>query len=424
MLDVVVVGAGVAGLAATRELVRAGFSVRLFEARERIGGRIFTLRDDACPVAIELGAEFLHGEAPETVEIARANNFLISDIRGDRFALNHGRIRRLPEFWDRLGNILGRIDTSGPDESFADFLKRKPGGRKAAGDRALAKQFVEGFHAADPALVSAQSVAEESPGSDPRSERQGRLPLGYHVIPEALAEDLYDVIRVRAAVERIAWQRGRVNVRVRVARRSVEETARAVIVTVPLGLLKAGAIDIEPAIPSFRRALPLLHMGSVLRVSLLFREAFWEERDPMDAAFLHTSDKRFPIFWTALPNRAPLLVAWAGGPTAEQHANTTEDERARAALAALATQFDISSRKMKGLFVRGVSHNWQADPFARGAYSYTGVGGMNAAKILATPTAQTVFIAGEASAAGRNGTVDGAIASGLRAARQVLKALS
>jgi len=424
MVDVVVVGAGVAGLAAARELVRAGLRVRVFEARDRLGGRIWTVRDDASPVAIELGAEFLHGHAREPVAIARERNLLISDIRGDRFGIDRGRIRRMPEFWHRLDNILSRIDTSRPDESFADFLARKPGGRKAARDRALAKQFVEGFHAADARLVSAHSIAEDgSPGGDPGEERQGRLPLGYDAIPHALAADLGDVVRLRAVVDRIAWQRGRVDVRARAGRNTIEERARAVIVAVPLGVLQAGAIDIQPAVPALTRALPFLHMGSVKRVSLLFREPFWEALGLIYATFLHTGDHRFPIFWTSHPNRAPLLVAWAGGASAGEHAHTSENERIGAALDVLATHFAIPRRKLDRLFVRGFSHDWKADPYALGAYSYVGVGGVGAAKQLAKPAEQTVFMAGEATVEGRNGTVDGAIASGQRAARQVIRAL-
>src|SRR5262245_26891905 len=147
-VDVVVVGAGVAGLAAGRRLTEAGATTAILEARGRIGGRIHTVRDDRTPIPIELGAEVVHGSAPELVEIALQRNLVICDIRGERWSAERGMLKPFEdgEFWTQLERVMGRLDASRtPDRSFQEFLDRKPGGASLVRQRRLAGQYVEGF---------------------------------------------------------------------------------------------------------------------------------------------------------------------------------------------------------------------------------------------------------------------------------------
>jgi monoamine oxidase len=207
--------------------------------------------------------------------------------------------------------------------------------------------------------------------------------------------------------------------------------ARCLLVTLPLGVLQAaenrsdgGLFD--PPIPKKREAVRALAMGSVLKIVFRFREPVWEDvlRFPRGASpeaehkFFFTGDP-FPTWWTASPLQAPMITAWAGGGAAI---------RARAkgplvdvALESLAKMLGIRRPRLDRQLEEWHFHDWDADPFAHGAYSYVTVGSVSSQKELARPVAGTLFFAGEATALkGHNATVDGAIETGRRAAREIL----
>jgi monoamine oxidase len=158
-----------------------------------------------------------------------------------------------------------------------------------------------------------------------------------------------------------------------------------------------------------------------VKIALRFHSAFWEARDP-EVAFFHSPAAAFPTFWTALPLRAPMLIGWAGGPKADKFSRASEKAVLRQAMESLRSIFgQVPESELAGFFM----HNWQADPFARGAYSYVGVDGEGARETLQAPLADTLYFAGEAAdTEGEAGTVAGALQSGLRAARELLQAES
>lgn len=440
-VDVVVVGAGAAGLAAARSLQDAGVEAVVVEARERIGGRVFTRRDSGLRTPIELGAEFVHGRAEPLAEIVDAGRLASVDIGGARWSARGGRLHRVDDFWERLDRVMRRLGTAGRDYSFAQFLSTKPGGRSLARERHLALQYVEGFHAADPRLASAHALAESgSPGDDERERRLVRIIDGYDRVVEWLAEPVVKRIRTSAVVTRIAWERGGVSVDLQQpdgrARPSID--ARAAIVSVPLGVLKAaagdaGAIEFVPALSRKREALDQLAVGSAVRIAMRFDEMFWAsewfakrvQTEGLDTlSFLHTTDRDFPVWWTRYPLRDPIAVGWCGGVRARELAASPLEEIASRAIASLGRQLGVPARKIASLVTGTWMHDWEHDPFARGAYSYQMVGGVEAPKALARPLRNTLFFAGEAAdAEGSTGTVHGAIASGRRAAREVIRAV-
>jgi monoamine oxidase len=206
------------------------------------------------------------------------------------------------------------------------------------------------------------------------------------------------------------------------------EQARRCIVTLPLGILQQpatapGAVRFAPALDAKKGALAALASGPALKAILRFRRAFWEEVDGgryRQAGFFQVPEAAFPTFWTALPLRAPVLVAWAGGPRARRLSGAPPTQMVRHSLASLQSLlgagFDVAG-ELEAAYV----HDWQSDPYAAGAYSYVRVGGAGARKSLAAPLADTLFFAGEATDyEGESGTVAGALQSGLRAAREVL----
>lgn len=434
MLDAVVVGAGAAGLAAAGRLRESGREVRVLEARDRVGGRVWTLRSPGLAVPVELGAEFLHGHTAEIARIARGAGLRMVDVAGRRWLGARGRIRLMDDFWERLDSVMRRLDGAREiDRSFADAIARARGLSPA--NRRLATQYVEGFHAADTRVVSERSLAEGgSPKDDVRERRLGRIVEGYDRVIAALAAPLQDVIRLGTVVRRVRWTRGRVEIESR-DHGGVELeplVARVAIIAVPLGVLTAprdavGGLVLEPAVPAKQRTMEALAMGGVVRVVLRLDEPFWAGEafarrvhdDRFDTlSFLHArEDQPFPVWWTQYPVSAPLLVGWRGGPRAFALARLSRDELVAEAVRSLAGVLGMPKRAVAKRVVAAFTHDWINDPFARGAYSYVTVGGGNAAAALARPVQGTLFFAGEhADRAGRNGTVHGAIASGWAAA--------
>jgi monoamine oxidase len=434
--DVVVVGAGVAGLAAARELRRRGLTVVVLEARDRIGGRILTVRDPRLPLPVELGAEFVHGPAPLTHRIFAEAGLTTCDLAGDHLQARRGKVARAAP-WGPIDRILRRIDRRAPDRSFDEFLASL-GGSARAGDRRAARDFVEGFHAADPADIGVRSLASESQGQPSDRLRQiARVHGGYDQLPRWLARELQGRIRLRAPVAAIEWRRGHVRVTVRRTGRAVGRlAARAAIVTVPVGVLAAdpaqpGGLILEPDPPRIRRACGVIAMGAVTRLVCWFSAFPWSAgpatREPgrvARAGFWHAVGPTFRTWWTACPSPCPLAVAWSGGPRAAAIAARGRRAVESTAVAELAAAFDLPRRAVTSRLVATWMHDWQHDVYSRGAYSYARVGGAGAAGSLSRPVEETLFFAGEATAArGRTGTVEGALASGLRAARQAGRAL-
>ena len=399
--EVVVIGAGAAGLAAAEALVRAGRSVLVVEARERVGGRAWTRRMPGLEVPVELGAEFVHGEASVTHSLLRKAGMKVSPSgRVQRYAAG-GRLRPVDAFKQaqlatKDGSALGERDMS-----FAAFLRLQ---RLKPLTRTFARLMVQGFDAADPARASARAIAEEWRGGQ-MGGAQPRLREGYGALLEWLAREIVRKgarLKMRAVVREVRWKRGRVEV----LGDSFRLTARQCIVTLPLGVLQSRLPRFFPDIEK-ENALQRLASGPVIKAALRFPSAFWEKRHA-GVAFFHAPRAAFPTFWTPLPARAPLLIAWSGGPKA----TSPTWQAIRASLKSIFGPIQEPDELL--------IHDWAKDPFARGAYSYVLVEGEGARQQLAQPLGDTLFFAGEATSIDDSGTVAGALASGQRAAREVL----
>jgi monoamine oxidase len=205
----------------------------------------------------------------------------------------------------------------------------------------------------------------------------------------------------------------------------VEHAAPRLIVTLPLAVLKAGALQFAPRLADKEDALARLEMGDAERVSLCLGSDTWAQDHFSADGFRFTGEPPFPVWWVSRPPPFPVITGWAGGRNARALRELGEAERVDAAVSALAAALDVDPGRLRQDLRGGFSHNWLADPFARGAYSYAGVGGSDAGTELAVPVAGTLFFAGEATESdGDNGTVHGAIASGRRAAKQVLEGIA
>jgi monoamine oxidase len=215
--------------------------------------------------------------------------------------------------------------------------------------------------------------------------------------------------------------------------------ARRAVITVPLGVLQAEAIQFEPRPEEIFRHANRLIMGSALRVVLIFRKRFWAEWPMRSQAgaiqaalkrlsFLFTPSELPSTWWTQHPDETTVLTAWAGGPKAQRlqrliGAKDGGEALLNQCLATLAKVFDCSPADLKEILMSWQFHDWDADEYARGAYSYVPVNALDAPQKLASAVDSTLFFAGEhTDTCGYWGTVHAALATGTLAAQKVLAA--
>lgn len=441
--DVVVVGAGMAGLSCALALGTAGLRVTVLEARDRIGGRVHTVRPADAPIPVELGAEFVHGTPPELLALVRDAALTAAPALESPWRTDGGGLR--PASWDEDG-AGGPFDSMDPDRTVDEFLREWTRGHPAAAaSAARAREFVAGFHAADPSLMGMRALAHEMAATEAEGgESSLRLPAGYDRLAARLRARLAPTVelRLRTAVSGIRWRPGRVTIRTAPAGGAGEdaegttEAPRAVI-TLPVGILRAAASDgglrPDPMPAGHARALERLYMGQARRVVMHFRERVWESHELRapgvseslaTMGFLHGAGGPIRVWWTTAPLRAPVITGWLGGPEAARLTGATEDRVTGVALDSLAGALRLPRERLVGSLVRAFTHDWGADPWARGAYSYAGLDGTEARRELARPVDDTLFWAGEATHwTGSAGTVHGALASGARAAAELLRSL-
>jgi len=430
LFDTLIVGAGAAGLVAAAELSRGSGTVCVLEARDRVGGRMFTRREPGVTLPIELGAEFIHGCAPATLGWLARSNTAIVDAHGVRVTLRDGKPEPADNLFAQMKRGLDSVGRPRKDLPFAEFLDRVANRKLSPAARQLARQLVEGFDAADATRVSTWATLDEWNGSSAADAPTFRPLGGYASLIDGLVCALDHArvqVRLSTVVHTIQWQRGRVTIEATRHGQPCRVQGKRVIITLPLGVLQlpahaAGAVRFLPD-PRKQKALAGLASGPVIKVVMHFRKPFWEEVEDgryREASFFRAPGAPFRTFWSAVPLRGSLINAWAGGPNAQRLSGRNEAELTSAAIDSFQSMFDKKVR-VRTLLERAYLHDWQADPFARGAYSYVIAGGTGARKALAAPVKNTLFFAGEAAdTQGESGTVAGALQSGMRAARQVL----
>jgi monoamine oxidase len=442
--DVIVLGAGAAGLAAAAGLRQRGLEIVVLEARSRAGGRILTVHDPAWPVPIELGAEFLHGSAPTTSAVLEEAGIATEEVTAPHLWSERGRLRPVDGLFGRIEEVWKRIPGRGKDRTLAEFLRSSRGPRGRL--RLLAAHFVEGYHAADLDRISARSLRPRSNGEGEDDERQRRVRAGYGALVDRLVSGLdrrSGCLRLGTVATQVRWSPHRVVVECRstaTGRPLRPIGARAIVVTLPVGVLRAppaeaGAVRFSPELRGKKRALAGLLSGHVTKVVLRFRGAFWASSGALwrpgtkagrgrgALGFVHSRDPAFPTWWTMHPVTTPVLVAWAGGPAARRAAAGGETAMLDRCLATLARMLDVPRSALDDQLEGWSHHDWEHDPFSRGAYSYVAAGALEARDALARPMDGTLFFAGEATDPDETGTVEGAMRSGQRVAEEVERAL-
>jgi monoamine oxidase len=414
-----VIGAGIAGLAAARRLEDLGVAVTILEARDRIGGRLWTDRSLGMP--LDLGASWIHGTRNNPItRLAQSFSQPLfewdyEDAEIIDLTANKGRLEdRFDLLQDRLEDLADRSISRSDGRSVRDVISQIRKGRRFADLSSLELDsllvhLVELEYAADKEMLALAALEEGSAfgGGD------AILPGGYDRLAQGLAQGLD--IRLSTSVDSVAYSPAGVSIQ---ANDHAFEADFA-LVTVPLGVLKADGIAFDPPLPDSKRsAIASLEMGLLNKVFLTFSEPV-PGLDVLNLFRVSHRPQAFP-FWVNLsePAGRPVLGVLNAGTFARELERLDNTSRVQAALEALDTMLDSLPP-----FVAGISTAWASDPQAFGSYSYLPAGsGFSTRKHLAAPIADRVFFAGEATSSDYPATVHGAYLSGLDAAESLLAA--
>jgi monoamine oxidase len=418
--DVVVVGAGMAGIAAARALAIGGTRVAVLEAGQQIGGRVRTIRDFA-GVPIEAGAEFIHGTAAATWSDVRAAGLRVQPVPYLRYSWFNlgGRTHWLPlhlahpGVWRSFDILWALHHAHARDTTAATFIAEK-------GYRGRARELARLTLTAHlPGSVDEVSIAGLVADGVLHLEEglNYRVLDGYDLLPRHLATGLD--VRFGWRVERVAWSPEGLEITAGDGR---SVTARAGISTLPHGVLATRKVVFEPALPASKTdAIARISTGPVTKVLLRFRMRFWPRR----MAQLVCGDGPVTLYWPTSfgTDGPPVLIAYATGPRAKALSDAGAGPATETALDDLARLFPGARPRQQLEDARFV--DWLTDPNACGGYTFLppGAGGSRAA--LAAPDTGALLWAGSATVwSPVADTVEAAYLSGLRAARQASTVLT
>ena len=410
-IDVVVVGAGGAGLSAARQLLAAGLRVEVLEARGRIGGRAFT---DTSSVGEpwDQGCSWLHAsEVNPFVAYARANRFEVFADRYPRRIYEGSQpmsesatagLRALRERMTAELEAAGRRGLDIPAEAAMTLATRRDPWYPMAAAGLTAWEGVEPSN-----FSTLDSFHFDDSGEDLV------IPKGYGRLLEHYARDV--PVRLKTPVSRVRW--GGPGVTVETAAGLL--TARAVVVAVPSSIIAQGALVFSPYLPAeVLEAHHHLPLGLMNKVALRFKKDVFPT-ESSEIVRQRREDLRGMTYITNLWGEQVCVGASAGAFAHELEA-AGEQAALDFALGELVGMFGSDVRKHVD---KGAATAWLSDPFSRGAYSHCLPGRFGAREILTRPLAGRIVFAGEHTEQSAYGTLHGAHLSGLRAARQALDLL-
>jgi monoamine oxidase len=417
--DVIVVGAGIAGLSAALDLRKQSKAVMIIEARERTGGRIHSAREGNFSKPVEAGAEFVHGNAPMLHKLFESAGIPLVKTESNAWEIERGKLKPsdivTPDI-EMLSNALQKLKV---DITMSEFLNTNFPGSGFGSLRENVKYMVQGFDAADVTKISALSLRDE--WSDDESFSGKRPMEGYSQLIDSLTEEARETgveLLLNSPVKEIRWKPGKAEVFSRLG----QFQAQKILVTAPASVLKSGAIKFVPALTNHNRALQQIETGGVIKFLFEFKEALWEKpgsgfRHMRNLGFVF-SDAPIPTWWTQLPSPFPLMTGWLAGPFTARSREI--DELMTSALESLAYIFDCPVDTIKSKLVASRIVNWVDDKFSMGAYAYKTPQTGDALKIITEPADKTIFFAGEAFSTGKEmGTVEAALISAHAAVQKI-----
>jgi monoamine oxidase len=402
--SIIIIGAGVAGLSTANDLLKRGKTVTILEACDRLGGRIHTIRNSSFRNPVEKGVEFIHGNLPLTVHLLKAAGIEYTPVSGAMVSVVNGEWKTQEDFAIDWGEIMRKMNTLRSDITLDEFLERDFNDEKHKEVRQSLLRFAQGFDLADTSKASVLALREEWIGGE---DEQYRVPGGFDQVVNYLEKQCREAgasIRTLSTVTGIHWRQNDVLI----ITDKQHYRANKAIITVSLGQLQNNPDIFRPAIPNYLDAARKIGFGSVVKILLEFKKAFWTEKKK-NIGFLFTNET-IPTWWTQLPSSYPLLTGWAGGPQAWPLENLDDREILETAIQSLSHVFERSIDDLNNLLTASLVANWRNNNPANGAYSYSLVGSTLARKIFKNPIQDTIFFAGEAFYEGPSpGTVEAAL---------------
>ncbi|HWI90606.1 MAG TPA: NAD(P)/FAD-dependent oxidoreductase [Flavisolibacter sp.] len=420
--DIIVIGAGAAGLMAAWELVQTGKRTAVIEAKNRVGGRTHTIKDNNFELPVELGAEFVHGNLELTKMLLKKAGAEQYKVSGDIWQNEDESLDEQSDFIEDFSALNKKFKELREDISVAEFINDFLKGDQFEEARFTLKNYVEGYYAADTHKASTFSLRDELTTSD---DEQYRIEGGYI----KLIDYLYGKCKEKGVqfflshpVKEIKWKKDDVEV----VCEGETFHARKVLITVPVGVLQSETIHFSPAITNTINAAKTLGFGPVIKTLLQFDQPFWKNEKftqgkDLDKLSFIFSKAIIPTWWTYYPKDVAMLTGWSGGPHAEELKDLSNEEILLKAIQSLSEIFSIDKtllqQKLKGWHVA----NWVNDPYSCGGYSYEVVNGSNYKQIIKIPIENTIFFAGEGLIDGPEiGTVEAALSSGRETAFQMI----
>lgn len=411
--SVLVIGAGMAGLAAARSLADAGRPVRIIEARNRIGGRIDTNREWG--TALEMGASWIHGTTnnplleladkvhaqivptdynhPVKLAIDPPLQPISFDAKAWRDLVSDARE-------EAVGGSLGAAVAAQADrEELSD--------RERAELAYYVTTEIEDEYAADADQLSVSTFDQGSYTGGPQSV----VTSGYDAFPHSLADGLQIIFN--AVVNSVAQQGD--SITVRAGDRIFH--GPAAIITVPLGVLKSGAITFDPPLPeAHAHAVTALGFGVLSKSYFRFRQRNWDQENAF-CQYLGAADNRWAQWFTLPAAAGPIVLAFNPGRTGRYVESAPPADL-------LAGAAPIAQQLFGADLVDVRSSRWTVDPYALGSYSYHAPGsGPEDRRRLQEPVSDRLYLAGEAVGSDNPATVHGALLSGRHAAAELLRRL-
>ena len=403
--EVIVIGAGLAGLAAARTLMASGVPVAVIEARDRIGGRAYT-ESATFGLPYDHGATFIHSAEENPVARLATNLGYELSEEGDYWLIDEGRDASIEDY-DELGATLDRIDRAiigaakaGRDVPASTVVDED--GRWAP----LAKTLIGDINAGVPLeeLSTADYAAQFGDSEDALvAEGLGTVVAEYgDQVP----------VQLGTPVDRVAWDGKRVSVTT--ARGTLD--ARIAIITVSTGVLGGRAIRFTPDLPDWKwEAIERVPMGLLNKVALQFDRPFPDARDSTSVNY--PVEEGRAVSFLINPHGAPLVIGFVGGAFASE----VEQQEPSAAIDLVMEQLvTLLGSAVPKRFVKGHVTGWGQDPFSLGSFAAAKPGYSRMRRELRRTIDERLYFAGEATHSEWAGQLPGAYLSGVRTARDYL----
>jgi len=422
-MRIIIIGAGASGLQAARRLSAAGHSVCLLEAGAQPGGRILSLAagSGGFKVSVECGAEFIHGELPLSLALAKEAKIDLQPVASEMVRLDQGMSAHKNLLSQDWGQLMPRMAMLSEDKPLADFLDAEFPGERYSSLRDSVGRMAEGYDLADLRTVSTKWLCRE--WSAEEEEEEEYRPVGGY---RRLIDYLVGVCREQgcrlyfsSVVKAVRWDWHRVEVET--ADGQVFAADR-LLTTVSLGVLKSGGIGFSPAITPQMEAVQKLGFGTVIKVQLEFAAPFWGKEKPAGRTLFLVTGEAVPVWWTQSPDDCPLITAWIAGERMRVFRGLNKEARIDNCLRSLAAIFSVDEKDLRKQLRASLILDWEAAPAVMGGYSFDTVDTADARKVLCEPVAGTLYFAGEGLYAGNSpGTVEAAFCSGAEVAEKMLE---